>query len=66
VRARAFTARTRYDFADMLVKRDSPGDRERSLALLDQALSAAEEIGMTRLSEQALALKVRLQGILMA
>jgi hypothetical protein len=36
------------------------------LTLLDEALSAAEDMGMVRLAERALALKVRLQGILKA
>lgn len=63
--AHAFTARTRYDYANLLAKRDADGDRERALALTSQAL-AAEHIGMTKLAGEALALKVRLQSILRA
>jgi hypothetical protein len=48
----------------MLVQRDAPGDREHALTLLDEALVATEDMGMTSLEKQALALKVRLQGIL--
>ncbi len=44
----------------------APDDRERALALTDQILAAAEQIGMTKLAGEALALTVRLQGILRA
>jgi tetratricopeptide (TPR) repeat protein len=64
--ARPFVANAQYHYADMLVRRDSPGNRERALALVDQALSAAEEMGMAPLSQRALELKVRVQGILKA
>lgn len=50
----------------MLVKRDEHGDQERALELVDQALAAAEEMGMVKLAEEALALKVQVQGILKA
>jgi tetratricopeptide (TPR) repeat protein len=61
-----YVAHTRYAYADMLVKRGESGDRERALELIGQALGLAEEIGMVRLEQQALALKVHLQGILNA
>jgi tetratricopeptide (TPR) repeat protein len=61
-----WVAHARYAWADMLVRRDEPGDRERALALVGEALSAAEQMGMVRLAGLALALKVRLQGILKA
>ena len=61
-----FLARTRYAWATMLRRRDEPGDRERALGLAGQALETAEALGMTRLAEQALALKVEVQGILKA
>jgi tetratricopeptide (TPR) repeat protein len=64
--ARPFAAHTRFAWADMLVPRDGPGDRERALELNAQALAAAEEMGLTMLAERAVALKVRLQGILKA
>jgi class 3 adenylate cyclase len=47
----------------MLLARDEPGDRERALELLGQALSTAQELGMKRLIETALTLKLRAQGI---
>jgi len=52
--------------AETLRSRARPGDRERALGLVDQALSTAQEHGLVRLSEQALGLKVQLQGILKA
>jgi hypothetical protein len=64
--ARTFVAHTQYAHADMLVRRGEMADQERALALLAGALNTAEELGMTRLAEDALALKVRVQGILKA
>jgi eukaryotic-like serine/threonine-protein kinase len=66
IAAAPFGARTQYAFADMLIRRGEEGDQEQALALLGQALDTAQELGMTRLAEQALALKVRVQGILQA
>jgi hypothetical protein len=39
-------ARTRYEYARMLLARDRPGDRRRADRLLDQALAAAGALGM--------------------
>jgi hypothetical protein len=64
--ARPFAAHSRHAWADMLTRRDAPGDRERALELNARALSAADEMGMTWLAERALALKLRLQGGLTA
>jgi tetratricopeptide (TPR) repeat protein len=68
MRARPALADTQYAYADMLLRRDGTdeGDRERALSLLGEALGVAEELGMTRLAERALALKVQAQGILKA
>lgn len=63
---RPYLAHTQHAYADMLVKRGEPGDQERALELVDQALAAAEEMGMVKLAEEALALKVQVQGILKA
>jgi hypothetical protein len=62
--ARPFAAHSRHEWADMLVRRGDRADLERALALNDQALDAAEEMGMTWLAGKALALKARLQGML--
>jgi class 3 adenylate cyclase len=58
-----WVAMTLYNFADMLLARDEPGDREKALALLTQALDTAQEMGMKALVERALALKLQAQGI---
>jgi class 3 adenylate cyclase/DNA polymerase III delta prime subunit len=61
--ARPWVAHAQHDYADMLVRRDEPGDREKAVGLLAQALDAAQELGMRALVEKALALKLRAQGI---
>ncbi|MBI1886376.1 MAG: protein kinase, partial [Chloroflexi bacterium] len=54
---------TRYGYADMLLRRDAPDDRQKALELLAQALSTAQELGMKKLVERALALKLQAQGL---
>jgi tetratricopeptide (TPR) repeat protein len=66
MRSRPAVAHTQYAYADMLLRRDETGDRERALSLIGEALSLAEELGMTRLAERTLTLKVQAQGILKA
>jgi hypothetical protein len=66
MRARPAVAHTQYAYADMLLRRDETGDRERALSLIGEALGLAEVLGMSRLAERALALKVQAQGILKA
>jgi tetratricopeptide (TPR) repeat protein len=66
LQAPPFVARTQFAYAEMLVRREEPGDRERALKLVGEVLETAEELGMRRLAEQALALKVEVQGILKA
>jgi tetratricopeptide (TPR) repeat protein len=44
--ARPWLAHTQHDYAQMLLHRDSPGDRERAQELLDQALATYRELGM--------------------
>jgi predicted ATPase len=56
MRDRPAVARTKYRYAEMLIRRNLPGDRERAQELLSQARSAAEEIGMPRLVDHAQAL----------
>jgi tetratricopeptide (TPR) repeat protein len=53
MRARPWAARTAYDWAAMLLRRDEPGDRERASELLGQAVGAARELGMEPLLERA-------------
>jgi class 3 adenylate cyclase/tetratricopeptide (TPR) repeat protein len=56
-------AETRMRYAAMLAERDRPGDRERALELVADALDAAQELGMSVLVERCFDLKLRLQGI---
>ncbi len=61
--ARPWVAHDQYNYAKMLLARAAPGDRDRALALLQAALDTAEELGMKKIIERALALKVKAQGI---
>lgn len=54
IEARPARARSRSDYARMLLARDEPGDRERALALATAAAEEAEELGMPALAERAL------------
>ncbi|MDX6663271.1 MAG: eukaryotic-like serine/threonine-protein kinase [Solirubrobacterales bacterium] len=60
---RPVAAMLRYETATMLVARGRSGDPERALQLVSAALDSAQELGMKRLVEQALALKLELQGL---
>ena len=51
--AHAPLARTRCDYADMLLARDGPGDGERAAALLQLSLESARALGMHGLDERA-------------
>jgi eukaryotic-like serine/threonine-protein kinase len=51
--ARPWAARTTCDWADMLLRRDGPGDRERALDLAVQAAVVARELGMEPLVRRA-------------
>ncbi len=69
--ARPWVAWTQHYYADMLLRREEEGDswtgsgqyREKALKLLGQALDTAQELGMKRLVEKTLALKLQAQGI---
>ncbi len=50
-------ARNRYYYAEMLLRRGAPGDREKALTLLDQALETADAIGMLKIAADARALQ---------
>jgi hypothetical protein len=56
-RARPWLAHTQHQYAAMLLARNGAGDRERAIALLDEALAAAEEIGMAALEKRAAGLR---------
>jgi len=49
-------ARTRLEWAHMLVARQQPGDEERARQLLRQALTAARELRLANVERRAVAL----------
>jgi len=49
MRALSWQAETRYHWAEVLRRRAARGDRERALALLDEAEAVAREVGMALL-----------------
>ncbi len=53
IRAPVFLARTRLDWAEMLLAREAEGDAERAQALLGQALAGARERGCAALERRA-------------
>jgi tetratricopeptide (TPR) repeat protein len=55
-------AHTRHEYARMLLTRHAPGDSDRALDHLDQALAHASEFGLTALREKAGALRLDAQG----
>ncbi|MFQ5513206.1 MAG: AAA family ATPase [Myxococcota bacterium] len=61
--AAPFVAYAAYDYAQLCLARDDPGDRERALSQVNDALELAREVGMRGLVEKSLALKLQLQGI---
>ena len=46
---------TLFEYGQMLLKRDGPGDQAQAMELLDQALRLARDIGMPPLMERVLA-----------
>jgi DNA-binding CsgD family transcriptional regulator len=48
---------TYYDYAEVLLQRNSPSDHSRAIFLLDEALSISTELGMRPLIEQVTALQ---------
>ncbi len=50
------------DYADTLLQRNEPGDREKAMSLLDESLAISTELGMRPLMERV----ISRQGILKA
>ena len=46
--------RTCCDFADTLLQRGSPGDREKAMSLLEESLAISSELGMRPLMERVM------------
>ncbi len=42
------------DYADTLLQRNEPGDREKAMSLLDESLAVSSELGMRPLMERVL------------
>ena len=55
-------ARTRYEYARMLLARGQATDRSRALALLDRALATADSLGMAAVAEGARTLRAAQAG----
>ena len=58
-----WVVRTRLQYATMLAERDAPGDQQKALSLLSDALDMAQRLGMKRDLEDCLALKMKVQGV---
>jgi DNA-binding CsgD family transcriptional regulator len=52
---RPWLAHTQYQYAIMLLARSQPGDQEKAMSLLDEALITARELGMRALEERLIA-----------
>jgi class 3 adenylate cyclase/tetratricopeptide (TPR) repeat protein len=57
------TLRAQEEYARMLLARDAPGDRQKALGLLTKAIDTAQPIGMRRVMDECLAMKMGVQGI---
>jgi tetratricopeptide (TPR) repeat protein len=51
--ARPALAHTQDDYARMLLARDAPGDTEKALALLAEAVTTYQELGMESWAQEA-------------
>jgi hypothetical protein len=54
--ARPSVARTQFNYAQMLLARGGPGDREKARSLLQEALGAAQQMGMVKVASDCEAL----------
>jgi hypothetical protein len=58
IRSPLWLAHTQSDLARLLLLRNRPGDRDEALRLLDDALTAAEQLGLNAVTSKARLLKV--------
>ena len=42
------------DYADTMLQRNNPGDREKAMSLLDESLAISSELGMRPLMERVI------------
>jgi tetratricopeptide (TPR) repeat protein len=61
IKSPPWVARTQHDYAKMLLARRGPGDQEKAVALLSQALDTSQNLGMAALTDRIHALQ--LQGV---
>ncbi|MGH7820542.1 MAG: hypothetical protein ACREQ9_12275, partial [Candidatus Binatia bacterium] len=59
LQAPPWIARTRYCYAEMLLRRGGTDDREKALSLLGRSLTTADELGMRKLLGDAQALQAK-------
>jgi tetratricopeptide (TPR) repeat protein len=57
-----YEARSLLDWGEMYLKRSSPGDREKGMELLDQALAIFQRIQAKKMVEKVLARKELLKA----
>ncbi|UCD56640.1 MAG: hypothetical protein JSV16_12525, partial [Candidatus Hydrogenedentota bacterium] len=57
---RPWSARSRHEYARMLIERNDPGDRDKARALLTEATATYRELGMPSFLENAEALMRKL------
>jgi len=57
IRSRLWVAHTQHDYAQTLLRRDHPGDREHALTLLGTALATADKLGLTAVAHRSQRLK---------
>ncbi|HZD00382.1 MAG TPA: BREX system ATP-binding domain-containing protein, partial [Actinomycetes bacterium] len=55
--AAAFLARTRYEYARMLIRRGQAADRGKALQLLDRAVATARTLGLAQVAQEISALR---------
>lgn len=55
--AKPWLAHPQQQYAEMLLERGQPGDVEKALALLDEALAIGRQLGMHTLVERAVSLR---------
>ena len=55
--------RTQSDYARVLLVRNAPGDRERALGLLDEAMTGSQELGLKGWLDRCIETKLAAQGV---
>jgi tetratricopeptide (TPR) repeat protein len=58
IKSPLWIAHTQHDYANMLRLRNQPGDRDKALELLTQAISTAQRLGLNTVADKAETLKL--------